>query len=201
LRWKRKRAGADETKIKALTAGDRITARFMRQDYFDFTPTFKLLIGGNHKPRLFSVDEAMRRRLLVLPFTVQIPPADRDKELMHKLEPEHPAILRWCVDGCLQWQCAGLAPPANVIEATDAYFADQDTVGQWMEDCTYDAGPAAFIRLSTLFGSWKQWCEERNLKPGSTNFLSDTLQDRGYTKKRKGGTGQIGLARITLNGA
>ena len=188
----------DETKIKALTAGDRISARFMRQDFFDFTPTFKLLIGGNHKPRLFTVDDAMKRRLLLLPFTIQIPAAERDKQLMDKLVPEHPAILGWCVEGCLQWQSTGLAPPASVTEATDAYFADQDTVGQWIEECTYDAGPAAFTRLSALFESWKQWCEERNLKPGSTNFLSDTLQERSYAKKREAKTGQIVLARITL---
>jgi putative DNA primase/helicase len=191
----------DETKIKALTAGDRISARFMRQDFFDFTPTFKLLIGGNHKPRLFTVDDAMKRRLLLLPFTVQIPAAERDKELMHKLVPEHPAILRWCLDGCLRWQAVGLAPPANVTEATNAYFSDEDTVGQWLEDCTRDTGPAAFTRLSVLFDSWKHWCEERNLKPGSTNFLSGTLQERGYAKKREAGTGQIGLTGITLKGA
>jgi hypothetical protein len=58
----------DETKIKALTGGDEITARFMRQDFFDFDPTFKLFIAGNHKPRLHTIDEAMRRRLLLVPF-------------------------------------------------------------------------------------------------------------------------------------
>ena len=72
----------DETKIKALTGGDKITARFMRQDFFDFVPTFKLFICGNHKPRLTSVDEAMRRRLLLVPFTVQIPPAERDPRVL-----------------------------------------------------------------------------------------------------------------------
>ena len=97
----------DETKIKALTGGDKITARFMRQDFFDFTPTFKLFICGNHKkPRLTSVDEAIRRRLLLVPFTVQIPLAERDKELPDKLKPEWPGILRWMIDGCLDWQAA-----------------------------------------------------------------------------------------------
>ena len=75
----------DGTKIKALTGGDRLTARFMRQDFFDFVPTFKLFIAGNYKPRLDSVDEAMRRRLLLVPFTVQIPAAERDPELAEKL--------------------------------------------------------------------------------------------------------------------
>jgi putative DNA primase/helicase len=103
----------DETKIKALTGGDKITARFMRQDYFDYEPTFKLFVTGNHKPRLGSVDEAMRRRLLLVPFTVQIPPAERDPYLARKLKAEWPAILRWCIDGCLQWQRIGLAPPSR----------------------------------------------------------------------------------------
>ena len=107
----------DETKIKALTGGDKITARFMRQDFFDFTPMFKLFIAGNHKPRLSSVDEAMRRRLLLVPFTVQIPVAERDPDLPRKLQAEWPAILRWAVDGCLEWRQTGLAPPQIVRDA------------------------------------------------------------------------------------
>jgi putative DNA primase/helicase len=108
----------DETKIKALTGGDRMSTRFMRQDFFNFTPLFKLFISGNHKPRLSNVDAAIRRRLLLLPFTVQIPPSERDTELPAKLQPEYPAILRWCVDGCLEWQRIGLSPPKTVLDAT-----------------------------------------------------------------------------------
>ena len=92
----------DEEKIKALTGGDRQTARFMRQDFFDFEPTFKLFITGNHKPNLNTVDEAMRRRFLLVPFTVTIPEAERDLSLAEKLVAEWPAILRWDVDGCLE---------------------------------------------------------------------------------------------------
>src|SRR4029077_2580350 len=114
-----------ETKIKALTGGDKITARFMRQDFFDFVPAFKLFICGNHKPRLTNVDEAMRRRLLLVPFTTQIPPAERNPNLAEKLKAEWPAILRWCIDGCLEWQRIGLTPPAIVREATENYLADE----------------------------------------------------------------------------
>jgi putative DNA primase/helicase len=187
----------DETKIKALTGGDRITARFMRQDFFDFVPTFKLFICGNHKPRLTSVDEAIRRRLLLVPFTVQIPLVERDPELMQRLEGEWPAILRWCVDGCLEWQRMGLAPPAIVRDATEAYFADQDTLQQWLDDCTEDGGEFAFSRTTELFASWKAWCESRNIKPGSAQTLSEALADRGFAKKRNS-AGQKGFGNLTV---
>jgi putative DNA primase/helicase len=188
----------DETKLKALTGGDKRTARFMRQDFFDFTPTFKLFIAGNHKPRLGSVNEAMRRRLLLVPFTVRIPAVERDPGLAEKLWGERSAILRWCLDGCLHWQRDGLAPPAIVCEATEDYFREQDTVGQWLEDCTEDAGQLAFTRIADLFDSWKAWCEARNLKPGSTMALSGMLEDRGYERRREGGTGQRGFRNVTL---
>ena len=90
----------DEVKLKNLTGGDPLTARFMRQDFFDFVPTFKLFIASNHRPRLYSVDPAMRRRLLLVPFIVHIPENERDTKLREKLETEWPAILRWAVERC-----------------------------------------------------------------------------------------------------
>jgi putative DNA primase/helicase len=187
----------DETKLKTLTGGDKITARYMRMDYFDFTPTFKLFIAGNHKPRLATVDEAMQRRLLLPPFTVQIPKAERDTDLPRKLEAEWPAILRWAIDGCLEWQRIGLAPPDSVRVATDAYFEEQDTIGEWLEDCTETGGAFAFVRISDLFSSWVAWCEARNLKPGSAMALSEALRDRGHIKKRDK-EGQRGFAGLSI---
>jgi putative DNA primase/helicase len=179
----------DEPKIKSMTGGDKMTARFMRQDFFDFVPKFKLWIVGNHKPRLDNVDEAMRRRMLLIPFLVQIPPEERDPNLAEKLKAEWPAILRWALDGCLEWQRIGLAPPKIVTEATDAYFNDQDTIKEWLEDCTQDGGPYAFTATGQLFASWKTWCDQRNLKTGAVNLLSDALTDRGFTRKK--GTGGV----------
>jgi len=190
----------DETKIKALTGGDKITARFMRQDFFDFVPTFKLFICGNHKPRLASVDEAIRRRLLLVPFTLQIPRVERDPQLADKLWAERRAILRWCIDGCLGWQRIGLAPPKIVLGATEDYFAEQDTLQQWLEDCTEDGGEYAFTRTAELFASWKAWCETHNIKPSSEQALSVALVDKGIVKCRNN-AGQRGFRNLTIKGA
>jgi len=113
-----------ESRIKQLTGGDRITARFMRQDFFTFLPSFKLQIIGNHKPGLRNIDDAARRRFNLVPF-VQTP-AVPDRQLEEKLKAEWPGILRWMVDGCLAWQRDGLVRPASITTATEAYFADQD---------------------------------------------------------------------------
>jgi putative DNA primase/helicase len=184
----------DEARVKNLTGGDRLTARFMRGDFFDFSPTHKLMISGNHKPSLRNVDEAIRRRFLVVPFTVQIPEGERDKHLAEKLKAEWPAILRWMVDGCLEWKRVGLAVPQIVRAASEDYFADQDTLSQWVEEWLI-ADPMAFTTSRLLFTSWKHWCEERNLTPGTETAFVETLKDRGFEQKRKTfGRGFAGLA-------
>jgi putative DNA primase/helicase len=190
----------DETKIKALTGGDKITARFMRQDYFDFDPTFKLFIAGNHKPRLSTIDEAMKRRMLVVPFTVQIPANERDRKLPEKLwDSERSAILRWAIDGCLEWQRIGLAPPPSVRKTTDEYFEDQDNLGQWIEDCINpNAGAFGFELTSALFTAWKAWCERQNLKPGSERSFAQVLEDKGFERTRT--KHSRGFAGIALKG-
>jgi putative DNA primase/helicase len=88
-----------ESRIKQLTGGDTVSARFMRQDFFEYRPTFKLFIAGNHKPSLRSVDEAIRRRFHLIPFAVTIPPEERDGELAEKLRAEWPGILAWMIAG------------------------------------------------------------------------------------------------------
>jgi putative DNA primase/helicase len=190
----------DEAKIKNLTGADELRGRFMRGDFFDFKPTHKLLISGNHKPSLRSVDEAVRRRILLVPFTVKIPEADRDPQLAEKLKAEWPAILRWMVEGCLEWKCTGLMVPKIVRDATDDYLDDQDTIGQWADEwLAPDALAFSLTRL--LFKSWKLWCEERNLTPGTETAFADSLKDRGYEHKRKEyGRGFKGITLKAHNG-
>jgi putative DNA primase/helicase len=117
-----------EARIKQLTGGDKISARFMRQDFFEFWPQFKLMIVGNHKPALHTVDDAARRRFNIVPFENR--PLVPDPDLQDKLRAEWPAILRWMIEGALDWQANRLARPPVVQTATEVYFSDQDVFGQ-----------------------------------------------------------------------
>jgi putative DNA primase/helicase len=141
-----------ESRICTLTGGDKISARFMRMDFFEFTPGFKLMIAGNHKPRL-RVGDAIRRRFQMLPFSVKIENPDRD--LPDKLKAEWPAILNWMVAGCGEWQRRGLDPPKRVIETTNKYLEAEDSIGLWLEGKLSKRGlrshePCAFFVLEAL---------------------------------------------------
>jgi P4 family phage/plasmid primase-like protien len=174
----------DEAKIKNLTGGDDLTGRFMRGDFFDFKPTHKLLISGNTKPSLRYVDVAMRARFILVPFMVTIPEGERDPDLAKKLRAEWPAILRWMIDGCLEWKRDGLKVPQIIRQATEDYLAEQDTLGQWIADCI-ETDPNAFTLTRVLFKSWKPWCDDRNLGSGTETAFSDNLKERGYDKVHK----------------
>jgi putative DNA primase/helicase len=172
-----------ESKIKACTGGDMISARFMRQDFFEFRPQFKLLIAGNHKPSLTSVDEALRRRFNLIPFTVTIPPSERDPDLFEKLKKEWPGILAWAIEGCLQWQREGLAPPQIVLNATAEYFDGEDAFGRFIsEKCDVRAEYSA--DLSLLYSCFKKWCSESGEEEISLKRFSQNLTDRKFKKKK-----------------
>ena len=183
-----------ESRIKMLTGGERITARFMRQDFFEFDPKFKLLIAGNHKPALSSVDEAIRRRLHLVPFTVTIPPEERDKDLFDKLKPEWGGILQWAVHGCLEWQQIGLAPPKTVVDATEAYLYDEDALARWIDECCI-VGKLQWGAGAVLWKNWCNWCEANKEPTGSQKGFSQNLASRGYLlDKSQGVRGFKGIA-------
>jgi putative DNA primase/helicase len=171
--------GWAESKIKTLTGGDRITARFMRQDFFEYIPQFKLWLTGNHKPGLRSVDEAIRRRFNLIPFTVTIPEVERDKELPAKLEKEWTGILSWLIEGCKAWQDGGLKPPKAVREATDAYLAGEDLLSRWFSEQCEKGGKADWMFTATLYANWKSWAEFAGEYPGTMKKFSQALEARG----------------------
>ena len=171
----------DEAKLKHLTGGDKITARFMRQDDFEFTPQCKFWFAGNDKPHIRSVDEAMRRRPLLVPCTVTIPPDQRDPELAAKLTAEHPAILRWMIEGLEHYQRIGLAVPQSIRDATADYLDAQDDFAQWWDE-RVEPTPYAKTLGAALFANWSQWKKDRGEYPGHAKTFYGKLEKCGLVK-------------------
>jgi putative DNA primase/helicase len=173
-----------EARIKELTGGDKITARFMRQDPFDFFPQFKLLFSGNHMPTLRSVNKAISRRFNRIPFAVTIPDDKVDTHLAEKLKEEWPGILAWAIEGCLEWQRIGLSPPKAVTVATESYLESQDVLGEWLDECCEIEGNA-WVSTTDLFDSWQDWATERGEWVGSVKTFVLRLEDRGGFRKHR----------------
>jgi putative DNA primase/helicase len=185
-----------ESRIKVLTGGDKIAARYMRGDFFEFIPSFKLIFAGNHVPHLRSVDEAMCRRIHLLPFLVTLPADERDKQLLEKLKAESPGILLWMIQGCLEWQTTGLRPAEVVETATKTYLDAEDAIASWIDECCRRDAQAWESRAA-LFASWSEWAIKAGEPAGSSKDLVRNLAARGYPEKRKhAGRGFYGLKII-----
>ncbi len=185
-----------QSRINMVTGGDRIAARFMRQDFFEYVPQFKLAIYGNYKPVLRSINEAIRRRMNLVPFAVRIPENERDLDLGEKLKAEWPGILSWLIDGCIEWQRDGLRPPESVTEATIKYLMAEDVIAAWLEDrCEsdskfvwqYEKSERFLLERSKLFASWRAWAQQAEEEPGSAKQFYATLEERGYAATKQEG--------------
>jgi putative DNA primase/helicase len=186
-----------EARIKGLTGGDPIQARFMRQDFFQYTPQFKLFLAGNHKPRLTNVDEAIERRFRLIPFTYTVPKSERDPDLFSKLKNEWPQILQWAIEGCLLWQAEGLEPPESVASATKGYMSQEDSISAWVAECCL-LEPKAYTYNSDLYDSWRAWCLANGETAGTKRTLSRQLEDREpimkiYKHQRNKGFGFLNI--------
>ncbi len=187
----------NESKVKAITGGDKVSARFMRQDFFEYLPQFKLVIAGNHKPAIRNVDEAMKRRLHLIPFTVTIPPEKRDGKLTEKLLAERDGILAWAVEGCLEWQRDGLRPPACVVSATEEYFDEEDAIGDFLDE-EAQRHPQARVAVAEVFQRWQEWAMRRGEYVGTSRWLAQQLANRGFERTRLH-AGAKALTGLSLN--
>jgi putative DNA primase/helicase len=187
----------NEGRIKTLTGGNRISARFMRQDDFEYQPEFKLLIAGNHKPQMRSVDEAIKRRMHIVPFTVTIPEYERDHTLQSALREEWPQILQWVIDGCKAWRAQRLSPPKIVKDATDTYLQSNDTLGAWLDECCELDG---YCDGKTLYKNYAEWCAAQGEPVWSRRGWSDAMIDRGFAnfQRRIGGVPIRGFNGVKL---
>jgi putative DNA primase/helicase len=177
-----------EALVKQITGGDRISARFLYGEYFEFRPEFKIFLAVNHKPVIKSTDHAIWRRIKLIPFTVTIPNTAQDKTLPAKLRAEAPGILGWAVEGCLEWQRNGLGFPTAVVQATDAYRAEMDVFAAFLNESTI-ARAGAQTPSSELYAAYLEWTEEAGVRfPITKQEFGVRLKERGFID-RKGSHG------------
>jgi len=184
----------DEALIKQTTGGDRVTARFLRREFFEFKPQFKLWLATNNRPDVRGVDRAIWSRILLLPFTQTFyrPDEDRparakiiDPMMGERLRREAPGILRWSVEGCIKWQREGLSPPAVVRAAVDDYRRDQDVVGEFI-DARCRLGPDLRERAAALFGSYTKWAAANAAPELTPQAFGRRLGEHGLKRVRAG---------------
>jgi len=180
--------------VKTLTGGDRVVARFMRQDFFEFDPTHKLVLVTNHRPRVSDPGDAIWRRVLLVPFEVQIPEPEQDRELPDKLRDELPGILQWAVEGCRAWQVDGLAIPEMIKVATAEYRAAEDTLGEFVAE-RLEADPEAVTLAKDLHAAHREWSDGTGARVVAVKTFYRMLEERGIRRgpKRNGGATFVGV--------
>jgi len=179
--------------IKQLTGGDKISARFLYGEYFEFDPTFKIFLAVNHKPTIRGSDHAIWRRIRLIPFSVTIPPEEQDKTLSEKLKTEAPGILRWAVEGCLLWQIEGLGLPDSVKAATAEYRSEMDAISDFIKEYC-EVTPGVKTPFSDLFYKYQDWCienEEEDKDQLSKKEFGQCLTEFGFAAGRNRALGRF----------
>ena len=176
----------DEALVKQLTGGDRIRARRMRQDFWEFEPTHKFWFATNHRPAIRGTDHGIWRRIIVVDFPVQIADVDQDRDLLRRLRCELPGILNWAVRGCLEWQHSGLAAPDEVRLAVQGYRSQSDPVGAFLQ-ARCEFGPGYRAGATELFGAYAEWCRKTERQVGSQTEFGKRMTERGLERRKIGG--------------
>lgn len=177
-----------EALIKSITGGDRITARFLYGEYFDFQPQFTPFLVVNHRPVIRDTSHSIWRRIKLIPFTVTIPEDKKDKQLPVRLREELPGILAWAVEGCLLWQKEGLVMPDEVKEATEGYREDMDTFSTFIEECCIVEEDKKVSNRGIRY-AYETWCRENGDYPLGQKLFNAKMTERGFAVKRSGANG------------
>lgn len=168
--------------VKRLTGGDKVRARRMRKDFFEFDPSHTIVMVTNHKPKVAGDDPALWRRIRVVPFDVVVEKVDT--RLPERLALELPAVLAWVYAGYQAYTVDGLSEPAAITERTAAYRAASDALGRFLEDRTIISGHAA-VKARDLFSAWSAWCAQNGEQPGSEVTFAESMANRGFEKKNR----------------
>jgi putative DNA primase/helicase len=173
----------DEERIKRLTGGDMVTARYLYKEHFEFVPICKVWLGVNDKPEITGVDHGIWRRVRLIPFDVTIPAHEQDRELGAKLAAEAPGILAWALRGCIEWQRSGLGAPAAVTDGTAEWRRDANLVAAYVDECcTVAEGLSS--KGSALFGSFSEWAKEQGFEPMGGKAFAARLRALGFKHQR-----------------
>ncbi|MCE9605331.1 MAG: hypothetical protein K8U03_10565 [Planctomycetia bacterium] len=181
-----------EARVKLLTGGDELTARRMREDFWTFKPTHKLLLCTNHKPELRGTDHGIRRRLHLVPFVRTFAADEQDKSLPSKLRAELPGILSWAVRGAKRWATEGLGEPECVKAATADYIDSQDVIGTFITECCTVASWGR-VRASSLYGAYQRWCDSAGEQPVTLRRFGQSVGERGIEKRTNNGVWYFGI--------
>lgn len=184
----------DEGLIKQLTGGDKVTARFLYAEEFEYTPKFKIWVSTNHKPIIRGTDDGIWRRLVLIPFDVQIPEEKVDKDLKYKLLREAPAILNWMAEGAYMWMQEGLAMPEKLKEAVQKYRNEMDMLGQFIEDCC-KVDKNSSEKVSNLHQAYKTWSNDNltSTKVLGMKSFSQKMEERFVKESRRDANYFIGI--------
>jgi P4 family phage/plasmid primase-like protien len=180
-------AALAESLVKSLVSGDTMSVRKLHTGPVQFTPQFKLMMLGNHKPIIKGSDCGIWRRVRLVPFKRTFKPEERDPALLDKLRAEAPHILAWMVEGCLDWQRRGLKDtPITIAQATGDYQEEQDLIGTWLSECC-NLSLSNESSSTELYANYKNWCLENGLKPNSNVAFSRRLSERGFYSRKSNG--------------
>ncbi len=183
-------AKLDEAQVKELTGGDRIKARRMREDHWEFDPSHLLWLHANHRPTIEGTDDGIWRRLLLVPFSVQVPPAERDPHLAQRIVTNESAgVLRWMLDGLADYLDGGLRVPEVVSAATSSYRTDSDTVARFLAESDLVLDPMATMdatELVELHQEWHRASGTNETEGAHYQRVVAALKERGAVNKRRG---------------
>lgn len=175
-----------ESLVKQITGGEKVVARFLRQEFFEFLPEFKVFFTTNHKPIIGGLDEGIWRRIKLIPFELNLPVHKRDKKLKEKLQLEFSGILNWCIKGCIKWQQEGLKEPKKVAIATGTYKEEMDILDPFISECCYveKESPSIYIEAKELYGLYERFCMQSGERLLGNRTLYRLLETKGFKKMR-----------------